>query len=321
VQDPALHNKTGRKDGKMNKRIVTLLMIMFVLMIMATPMVTSAETPVVKSVTLKSDNGEVVVRSTDDIKDLYDGDKLWSADGVKDYNLDGIVLIQNTKADTPNYYPVCELIIDLGEEKSIDTVNVTFYHYYQAIIDTPKDGKITVSYSIDGKSFSEIKTHTMTEKAVSGTAGIIDEKIPLGKTYKARAVMVSMTYGDYPVTKYVNEWFGFTELSAGMASEYKDDGKPTSSAASSASDVTSTTQPTESNPASSEVVSETSSPAVSSETTTSPATSVVTSSAASSPAAATDEGMDTWIIVVIVIIAAAVIAGIVYYFVRKNKNN
>lgn len=316
----------------MNKKIVTLLVMMFFIITMVTPMITSAETPVAKSVTLKSDNGEVVVRAKDDIKYLCDGDKLWSADGVKDFNQKGIVLIQNTKATTPNYYPVCNLIIDLGAEKNIDTVDVTFYHYYQAIIDTPKDSKITVSYSIDGTSFSEIKTHTMTQKAVSGTAGIIDEKIPLGKTVKARAVMVSMTFGDYPVTKPVNEWFGFTELSAGMASEYKNDGKPTTSTGTSSSTNTSspatstTTESTVSKTESSNVSNVTTSPAVSNETTspTTSTTSKVTSSAASktsSPAATTTEGMDTWVIVVIVIVAAAVIAGIIYYLVRRNKNN
>ncbi len=301
---------------------------MFVFVTTLTQLITSAAVPVAKSVTLKSDNGEIKVRASDDIKDLFDGDKVWSADGKANFDQDGIVLIQNTKAETPNYYPTCNLIIDLGEEKSIDTVDVTFYHYYMAIIDTPKDGKIVVSYSVDGKSFSEIKTHTMTKKAVSGTAGIIDEKISLGKVYKAKAVMISMTYGDYPQTKPVNEWFGFTEISAGLAADYKGESAPTSSVAnSSASSAasSSTTSPADSSVAS-DIISNISSTAdettsvTSLQTSSQAVSSKVSSSAASAPGS-TNEGMGTWAIVAIAVVAAAAIAGIIYYIVKRNKNN
>lgn len=331
TQYPDLHKNREKGFLEMKKRISVLVLLLFVLITMVTPMVTSAATPVAKSVTLKSDNGEVKVRTGDDLKYLTDGDKLWSADGKADFNQKGIVLIQNTKADTPNYYPTCDLIIDLGGEKSIDTVNVTFFHYYMAIIDTPKDGKITVSYSTDGKSFSEIKTHTMKEKATQESAGIIDEKISLGKVYKAKAVMVSMTFGDFPLTKPVNEWFGFTELSAGLAADYKDDGKPgsTSSAASSvassaASSAASEASSAASSAASSEVSSVASSPAAEASTASSAAatSSAVASSTASSTAAATtdnDDSNNTWVYVLIAVVAVAAIAAVIYFVVAKKK--
>ncbi len=196
-----------------------LLIALFVIALLSPTLTVFAADPIAKSVTLKS-NGDVVIRANDDIADLTDGDKVWSAEGKNNFNIDGIVLFQNTKTATAEYYPLCELIIDLGTEKAVDTVNITFYHYYSAIIDTPKDGKITISYSIDGVGFSEIETYTMERKASASTSGIFDENIPLGERVNARYIMVSMQYGDYPQTKPVNEWFGFTELSAGTALQY-----------------------------------------------------------------------------------------------------
>lgn len=203
------------------KKFTSYFVIVFVLLALLSPaLVAVAEDPIAESVTLKSTSGDVKIRTNDDISFLTDGDKVWTSNGKDNFNIEGIVLFQNTKAGTPDVYPTCDLIIDLGATKSVDTVNVTFYHYFNAIIDTPKDKKITISYSLDGTDFSEIDTYVMDTEASAGTSGIIDENISLGETVTASHIMVSVQYGDYPTTKPVNEWFGFTELSAGMSLEY-----------------------------------------------------------------------------------------------------
>lgn len=202
------------------KKITGILVISLLIFAALSPTFTAYADPVAKSVRLESENGDVAIRATDDIANLTDGNKVLNAEGKNDFNIDGIVLIQNKKANTPNCYPTCNLIIDLGTEKKVNTVNIAFFHYYDAIIDTPKDGDVTISYSIDGDGFAEIGTYKINGEASSITSGIFDENISLGKTVSAKEIMVSMSYGNYPLTCPVAEWFGFTELSAGISTDY-----------------------------------------------------------------------------------------------------
>lgn len=209
----------------------TLSIIIAICMIMSVATVlcavsASADAPVASEIRLVCDDGSVKVRDGADMSVLCDGlkHKNYATTNPTSANFDrpGIVLIQNTESVTPKVYDVCNLVIDLGKTTNVDTVNIAFYHFLNAMIGTPKDGDITISYSPDGNDFSEIGTFKMENEANDQTVdGIFDEYFYLGKIYSCRAIMVSMAYGDSPYdSKPVTEWFGFTELSAGLKLDY-----------------------------------------------------------------------------------------------------
>ncbi|HAN20692.1 MAG TPA: hypothetical protein DCP51_03305 [Clostridiales bacterium] len=230
------------------KKFTSILVFALLVLTLFSPALTVSADPVAQSVSLEPGNGDVVVRTGADMTKLTDGDKVWDAEGKNNFSMEGIVLIQNKKAYTSNDFPTCNLIIDLGSQKKVNTVNITFYHYFDAIIDTPKDGEVTISYSIDGDGFAEIGTFEIEGKASSGTSGIFDENISLGETVDAKEIMVSMAFGSYPVTSVANEWFGFTELSAGMAIDYigEDNSEEISEAVSELSEIEDTSSIVES---------------------------------------------------------------------------
>lgn len=202
----------------------------------------------------------------------------------------------------------------------INAVDITFYHYFNAMIGTPENKKVDIYYSDDGEVFAPAGTYEIENQADATTnAGIFDEIIILDKSYKARYIKVSMTYGKTPTewSKPVLEWFGFTELSAGAYSDYLEDINASSEAASSESVTSETTSEEVTSEVTSEMTSETSSESVSSAAESS--TAAESSKTPVVSEAETEEGFPLWGWILIAVGAAAVIAGVTVAIIKKRK--
>lgn len=216
------------KESFMKKHLSILLTLCLLISVIAAMFVIAPlaeEAPRAKSIRLANDPSQVANRASDDLSLLCDGKKHFEYDGIQNFNNPGIILVQNVECETPQEkgeYDYAELIIDLEDNTLVDTVNVAFYYYYNAMIDIPNKDDVIISYSIDGENFSELKRFTIEDDISTATAGILDKYFYLDEAISCSAIKVSMPYGPTEWSpKVMLEWFGFTELSAGLKLDYE----------------------------------------------------------------------------------------------------
>ncbi len=187
---------------------------------------TAEEAPRAKSVYLKNDEKEVAFLASADLAALCDGKKHFEYDNIANYNNPGIVLVHNVESATPQEkenWDNANVVIELDGDTLVDTVNVCFYTYWSAMIGIPNEKEITISYSVDGENFSELKQFTLEDDIKTG-AHILDKYFYLDEAVTCKAIMVTMPFGEADPTWQAGwemlEWFAFTELSAGLRLDY-----------------------------------------------------------------------------------------------------
>jgi hypothetical protein len=124
-----------------------------------------------------------------------------------------VVLFQNKSATTAGVYPSVELVLNLGEEKTFNTIDLSFYIEYNSMIGLPKGNKISISYATDPEKFVALADYTFEGEAKSGDKKVFNVHPKLGTSIKAQYVKIVFSYGDSPwQDKPVWEWIGFTEI-------------------------------------------------------------------------------------------------------------
>lgn len=217
----------------MKKHISILLAVcMLVSVIASLLMLTPAADaiPTAKLVYLNSNGTNVAIPSyCQDLSVLCDSKKLISTlENQTYFKTHGIVLVENTERATAGVADYCQMVIDLGESTLIDTVNVAFYVNFTDRIWLPNDGEVIISFSDDGKTFKDQKSFYIEDydDETALKVGVRDYYFELDAPVSHRYVMVSLEYGDAnPDWKWdpsvMLEWFGFTELSAGLKMDYE----------------------------------------------------------------------------------------------------
>ncbi len=189
---------------------------------------TAEPIPTAKNVYLSSNGTDVMVGSyCQDLSVLCDGRKLMKTlDGELDFRKNGIVLVENTERATAGVIDYCQMVIDLGESTLIDTVNVAFYLNRTNRVWFPNNGEVIISFSDDGKNFYGQKSYYIEDYESATQLGVHDVYFYLDSPVSCKAVMVSLEYGEVDSTwgwepSAMLEWFGFTELSAGLKLDYE----------------------------------------------------------------------------------------------------
>lgn len=208
--------------------LLTLCMLISVVAAMFVIAPSAEEAPRAKSVYLKNPDGNVVFRDGADLTTLCDGKKHFEYDGVANFNNPGIVLVHNVEYATPQEkadWDYANIVIELDKNTMVDTVNVTFFTYWSAMIGIPNEADVIISYSDDGENFSELKRFSMEDDDITGGVYILDKYFYLDKVITCDAIMVSMPFGEKDPSWQdgwaMLEWFAFTELSAGLKLDYE----------------------------------------------------------------------------------------------------
>ena len=124
-----------------------------------------------------------------------------------------VVLFMNKTATTAGVYPTVELLLNLGEAKTFNTVDLSFYVEYISMIGLPKDGKVTISYGSDADNLKYLATYTFDGEVKSGDKGVRNVSLVLGTALTAQYVKIDFSYGDSPFQdKPVWEWIALTEV-------------------------------------------------------------------------------------------------------------
>lgn len=208
----------------MKKRILSVLIVLAVVCaLFAIPADAKAN---VTKVWFEGDN--VAVRAGADLSLLCDN-KILSDENAeaKDFNKEGIVLIQNTNMHDTENLTRATMYIELDSLQNIDSVYITWYVFYNAIIALPDQNTLIIGYSADGENYNEIGAYTFEGEADPETSSQLETTIRLGQTVKAKYVSVSFEFGPYDEPTWycpVLEWVGFTEVGAGVMSDEVLDG-------------------------------------------------------------------------------------------------
>ncbi len=215
----------------MKKHISILLAVCMLVSVVASMLVLTPAAdaiPTAKSVYLSGNGTDVQVGSyCQDLSVLCDGKKLiQTLDGEIDFRKTGIVLVENTERATAGVVDYCQLVMDLGESTLIDTVNIAFYLNRVNRVWFPNNGEVIISFSDDGKKFSDQKSYYIEDYESATELGVHDVYFELDAPVSHRYVMVSLEYGDADPSwgwspSVMLEWFGFTELSAGLKVDYE----------------------------------------------------------------------------------------------------
>lgn len=215
----------------MKKTLIMLLAVCILVSAFASVVTIGASAepiPTAKSITLGGNGVDVALPNyCTDLSVLCDGKKLIKTfDGELDFRKKGIVLVENTERATAGISDYCQMIIDLGENTLIDTVNVAFYLNRVNRVWFPNDGEVIISFSDDGKNFYGQKSYYIEDYESATQAGVHDVYFYLDAPVSCKAVMISMEYGEADPSwgwspSVTLEWFGFTELSAGLKLDYE----------------------------------------------------------------------------------------------------
>ncbi len=200
----------------MKKRILSVLIVLAVVCaLLAIPADAKAN---VTKVWFEGDN--VAVRAGADLSLLCDN-KILSEENAtaKDFKKDGIVLVQNTNMHDTENLTRATMYIELDSLQNIDSVYITWYVFYNAIIALPDQNTLIIGYSADGENYTEIGAYDFEGEADPETSSQFETTIRLGQTVKAKYVSVSFEFGPYDEPTWycpVLEWVGFTEVGAGL---------------------------------------------------------------------------------------------------------
>ena len=154
------------------------------------------------------------------------------------------------------------LQIDLGEEKTLSAVTVSFYKCYTVMIGLGVSNTMTISTSTDGKTYTEVQDFEFdSEPAVKDGAtnpinGVVDEEFKFDSAVTTRYLELKLPYEASDPTfadgKVIWEFIAMTEIAftegtpSTDTSEPADDESKAESVATSEAPSTSSTAPTSS---------------------------------------------------------------------------
>ncbi|MBR6506964.1 MAG: hypothetical protein IKT37_05125 [Clostridia bacterium] len=200
----------------MKKRILSVLIVLAV--ICALFIIPADAKANVKSVWFEGEH--VKLRAGANV-DLLCDNKILSDENAqaKDFNKEGIVLVQNTNMMDAENNTIATMYFELDTLQNIDSVYITWYVYHQAIIGLPHNNNLIIGYSEDGETYIEIGAYDFEGETDPDTSFQLETTIRLGQTVKAKYVSVSFEYGPNNQDGWycpMWEWVGFTEVGAGL---------------------------------------------------------------------------------------------------------
>lgn len=129
------------------------------------------------------------------------------------------------------------LVIDLGEEKTLESLSVWFYKCYAVMIGLGVENTLSISASTDGKTFTPVTDYTFASEpaskdgATNPISAVKEEKIAFDSNVTARYLELKMDFEESDPTWLVDgsdatkgtkpiwEFIGMTEIVANEASE------------------------------------------------------------------------------------------------------
>lgn len=155
-----------------------------------------------------------------DISVLIDGDAVSAASA---HTTTGVVLFMNTHCTNAGEYPEMSLTVELEKVANVTGATLSLYEEPSAMICTPKDGIVTVEYSVDGSDFNylgefEIGCTDACADYAAGTSKTQVEtcEVSFDTIVDAKFVKFTFAFGDTPWEtdgKVIAEFLGFTEIS------------------------------------------------------------------------------------------------------------
>ena len=118
--------------------------------------------------------GVKVLDTNLDLSVLTDGDKGESLKGIAwaDTDKTKIIAFQNENCAVKDSTTTLCLVLDLGAEKTLDSITVTFYKEYNVMIGLGVENTMIVSSSKDGKTFDKLGEYDFTAEPSRDTDGI-----------------------------------------------------------------------------------------------------------------------------------------------------
>ena len=118
--------------------------------------------------------GVKVLDTNLDLSVLTDGDKGESLKGIAwaDTDKTKIIAFQNENCAVKDSTTTLCLVLDLGAEKTLDSITVTFYKEYNVMIGLGVKNTMIVSSSKDGEAFDKLGEYDFTAEPSRDTDGI-----------------------------------------------------------------------------------------------------------------------------------------------------
>ena len=124
------------------------------------------------SASLNADyTGVSLLENSDDLSVLFDGDKYEDAKAWASAEKGRIVAFKNANCTDADSNTDLALIINLGEEKTISSMTVSFYKEYNVMIGYAETNEVTISSSDDGETFTDVDTFNFTSDACTKEDG------------------------------------------------------------------------------------------------------------------------------------------------------
>lgn len=177
--------------------------------------------------------GVKVLDTNLDLSVLTDGDKGESLKGIAwaDTDKTKIIAFQNENFAVKDSTTTLCLVLDLGAEKTLDSITVTFYKEYNVMIGLGVENTMIVSSSKDGKTFDKLGEYDFTAEPSRDTDGIKanpaaigalqDETFAFDKPVTARyfelRIHYEFNYENATDGKDIWEFIGMTEITANEA--------------------------------------------------------------------------------------------------------
>ena len=199
---------------------------------------------------------------------LFDGDDrkeealAWGSDNAN------VVAFKNADATKADANATLCLIIDLGEERTLSSMTISFYKDYNVMIGLGAENTLTVSSSDNGTDFTKVEDFTFESEAIEdaadGTpdktkfpvAGVYDETFKFTNNVTARYLELKIpyeeTHPEFANGKIMWEFIGMTEIAFADGTPSTDTSEPATdeskaeSVATSEAPSTSSTAPTSS---------------------------------------------------------------------------
>ena len=205
------------------------------------------------SASLNADyTGVSLLEDSDDLSVLFDGDKYEDAKAWAAAEKDRIVAFKNTNCTNADSNTDLALIINLGEEKTISSMTVSFYKVYNVMIGYAETNEVTISSSDDGETFTDVDTFNFTSDACTkedgahNTApnGVFDVTFTFDAPVTTSYLQIKIPYAANPGldatgVKPIWEFMAMTEIAL-------TEGEPADEDSSSEAPVESTEAPVES---------------------------------------------------------------------------
>lgn len=160
-----------------------------------TPVLASHPTPVAEIYEAEK-NGIAEILNNVSIDKLFDGDtregeaRRWGSDN------ENIVVFRNSAPTDPDAGTTLILRIDLGVERTISRLIVSFYKAYHVMIGLGVENTLTVSASEDGTTYRKVTDYVFdSEQATDARVnGVFDEKILFDEPVTAQYFELTLPY-------------------------------------------------------------------------------------------------------------------------------